>query len=149
MFFLLTHIMIGKYYPNLFTQFIIGCICYIIAFLLLKDLYADDFIVTYKYQILSLLLLDIFFIIYEVKNDSQKSKTSTETNQTINSENNECTTTENKTGGIYSISLSSEINDFRITHDPSVSEISIEENSLFSTSDEKSPQTTSSNKNIE
>ena len=136
MFFLIAHVLIGKYYPSLITQFIIGCTFYILTFFIIKDIIDADSIEQYKYYALSLIAIDASFIIY--KSRCQTDTTKTVQPQQIIEPNNkiENITTDLKTGTLQSISLSSEINDYRITHDLSLSE-SGNDNSMFSTSDEK------------
>ena len=67
MFFSITSILIGKYYPSLITQFIIGCSCYILSFFIIKDVISNDCLDEYKYYILSLIIVDISFLVYNVK----------------------------------------------------------------------------------
>lgn len=137
MFFLITNIVIGKYYPNLVTQIIIGCTCYVLSFFIIKDVIDNESFNEYKYYILSLIAADFVFIAYKAKNCVNANSTK-QFHQNIMKENKiDNTTSEQKTGSMYSVSLSSEINDFRITHDLSFSE-SNEENSMFSSSNEKS-----------
>jgi hypothetical protein len=149
MFFLFTHMLIGKYYPSLITQFIIGCICYFLTFLIIRDIINNNCIEQYKYYALLLIAVDTSFIIYKAKCqiDSTKMVQPYETDKSNN--NNDNTTTDLKTGNFrtgsfqtasfHSVSLSSEINDFKITHDLSLSE-SNNDNTMFSTSDEKSAE---------
>ncbi|XWV26061.1 hypothetical protein QJ857_gp1019 [Tupanvirus soda lake] len=139
MFFLITHILIGKYYPSLITQFIIGCTCYILSFLIIKDIISAQCFEQYKYYALSLIAVDTSFIIYKAKCSMNETK-EVQPFQTIEIENKpENTTSDIRTGSLQSITLSSELNDFKITHDLSLSEPD-NEDSMFSTSDEKSEE---------
>ena len=135
MFFLVTHILIGKYYPNLITQFIIGCSFYVISFLIIKDILTGCNYNQYKYYALALIVIDASFLIFKTKSkiDSQKPKEATEAFDFIKKTDN--TTSDLKTGTIQSVSLSSEINDYRITHDLSLSD---DVSSIFSNTEEKS-----------
>ncbi len=137
MFFLITNIVIGKYYPSLVTQLIIGCACYALSFFIIKDVMDSESFNEYKYYILSLIAADIIFITYKAKK-CINTKTTNQTFSNISKENKiDTTTSELKTGSMHSVTLSSEINDFRISHDLSVSDPN-DENSMFSTSDDKS-----------
>ena len=135
MFFLITHLLIGKYYPSLFTQFIIGFSCYVLSFLLIKDIISDDCCDKYKYYALSLVAVDATYLIYRSKSKMDKNdpteKMSPIDNNTV-VEN--ISTTDVKTGSIQSITLSSEINDYKITHELSLSD---NDNTMFSTSDDE------------
>ncbi len=140
MFFLITHLLIGKYYPSVITQFIIGCTCYILIFFIIKDIINSDCIKQYKYYALSLIAVDASFIVYKTKCQMDSTKP-IQPYQSVQLENKtENTSTDLKTGSIHSVTLSSELNDFRITHDLSLSDGDINNNSMFSTSDEKSFQ---------
>ena len=136
MFFLITHVLMNKYYPSLITQFIIGCTFYILTFFIIKDIIDADSIEQYKYYALSLIAIDASFIIYKAKCQPDSTKP-IQPQQIIEPKNKiENISTDLKTGTLQSVSLSSEINDYRITHDLSLSE-SGNDNSMFSTSDEK------------
>lgn len=178
MFFLLTHILIGKYYPNLITQFIIGCICYIVAYFLIRDTVSEEMYEQYKYYGFALVGIDTAFLIYKGKNKTEIQKESQnydnqnyiqsysptntkneieqfsanlrKTEKSNNSQSNDSEHIHisklNKieqprldsdriyTGGIPSITLSSEINDYRVTHEPSNS---IGDDTIFLASDEE------------
>lgn len=110
MFFLITHVSIGKFCPNMLTQFIIGFLCYVISFFIGKDLLGTDFVEKYKYYIFLLIIIDGIFIIYE-KNKK---------NVFV------------KKIPIHQNKLESD--DYKITHELSLTE---SENTIFSSSDEK------------
>lgn len=136
MFFLITHILIGKYYPNLFTQFIIGCTFYVLTYLIIKDIIPNIYHNQYKNYAITLIIADASFMIFRAKKkiDSKKINKQEEFNE---NKEKEQITTDLKTGSIHSITLSSEINDYKITHELSLSDSDIKK-SIFSTSDEKS-----------
>src|SRR5579863_4630367 len=64
MFFIMTNILIGKYYPSIMTQVIIGVICYATAFFILKDIISVSVYHEYAYWIGSVILLDMIFVGY-------------------------------------------------------------------------------------
>ena len=136
----MTNITVGKYYPSLFTQFIIGCILYIFSFFMITDIISSDSYQKYKYYIFILIIVDAAFLIYLAKyykTTINNSNTENKTDQAIVQEN---TTTDNtsqkpNSNSLYSPSLSSEINDIKITHDISSSDL--DNYNLFSTSDEE------------
>lgn len=137
MFFLITHILIGKYYPNLFAQFIIGCSFFIIAFLVIKDIFSGYNFSQYKYYILALVIVDILFVIYLTKTKMTSKKIVKNSDALDFIKKTENTSSDVRTGAIQSISLSSELNDYKVSHNLSSSD---DKNSLsiFSNSDEKS-----------
>lgn len=145
MFFLITHILINKYYPSLVTQFIIGLSIFVVSFLIIKDIFSDYSFDQYKYYVLILVAIDIVFLVYLVKfkNDPQKTTKSTEAIEFIKKTEN--TSTDLRTGTLRSVSLSSEINDYRVGHDFSVSDDGKE--SIFSNSEE-SPEKEMSEKSL-
>lgn len=67
MFFIITNIIIGKCYPNIMTQVIIGTICYVISFFILKDIIPPTIIENYKYWIYVLIFIDVCFLAYLYK----------------------------------------------------------------------------------
>lgn len=136
MFFLITHILIGKYYPSLFTQFIIGCTFYVLSILIIKDIFSGNCYEEYKYQALFLVAIDASFLLYKAKTTIHSKKTNKSPQFTEKETSIEQLSTDLKSGSIQSVTLSSEINDFKITH--SISLESEEKNSMFSTSDGKS-----------
>lgn len=108
----MTHFLAGKYYPNIKTQFIIGCTCYILIFIMMMDFYINNQILTdFKYYILFLISVDISFVAYKTKtNIKYKNKViirNIKPNQIekLNSPS------------IDTITLSSEMNDLKIIHD--------------------------------
>ena len=115
MFFLITHIFIGKYYPNVVTQFIIGCICYVVSFLIISDVISHETYEQYKYYGLSLIGIDTAYLIYIGK--TQKSNnTIVQTIQpkTLTRTVSQTTTNTTTSNNVSNISLSSEINDYKI-----------------------------------
>ena len=134
MFFLITHILIGKYYPSLVTQFIIGCTCYILSFFIIKDIIDEESFNECKYYVLSLIIADVIFIVYKTKSRINISAIKQFPNHIVKENKVENFTTDLKTGSTHSVTLSSEINDFKITHDLSITDPN-DENSMFSTSD--------------
>ena len=125
MFFLGTYILIDKYYPNLLIQFIVGCVCYIFAFFIIKDMISEDFFEEYKCYIVSLITIDAIFMIYKIKSfKDNQNKIYTLMNPLTKQDN------------LQNDNLSSEINDYKITHESSGQETD-NENHLFSTSEEK------------
>jgi len=56
--------MIDKYYPQFFTQFIIGVVCYIIVFLILSELVPTMTYTEYKYHLFSLIGIDLAYLVY-------------------------------------------------------------------------------------
>ena len=141
MFFLITHIIIGKYYPSLFTQFIIGCSCYVLSFLILKDMISSETFDQYKYYAVSLVAVDTAFMVYKAQSKSTSKHTINQDEIIESDKKPENTSTDLRTNSLPSVTLSSEINDYKITHDLSTSD----ENNydLFSTSDEKSDKDSS------
>jgi hypothetical protein len=134
MFFLITHVLIGKYYPSLVTQFLIGCTCYMLSFLIIKDtIFDSDNFDQYKYYVLTLAAIDVTFIFCKTKSHVNAEKLSNKhvepKPKIIKKENDP------KTNNMYTVTLTSEINDFRIIHDSSLSDSNVKK-SMFSTSDE-------------
>ncbi len=177
MFFLITHIFIGKYYPNLVTQFIIGCVCYVVSFLILRDIISVEIYEQYKYYGMALIGIDTAYLVYKGKScqninmqshpqiESPKEKSAniptTESVKTIK------TITDTKPAGTNipsisvinttgvsgaansnhtapSITLSSEIDDYKVVHDP---EVSIAEDSIFLASENKDKKWNDDNEN--
>lgn len=175
MFFLITHLVIDKYYPQIFTQFIIGVVCYIIVFLVLSELVPTMTYTEYKYHLYSLIGIDLAYLVYVAKfqktffpfntigvpepNSSSPtplgeptplksrmvSPTLTSINNNLDALRLECISDKLEPSVVKSpkksetqsptrsISFTSEINDFRITHDPSLEDN--EEGVIFSNSD--------------
>lgn len=72
MFFLLTNISIGKYYPDIMTQFILGVVCYAIIFFILKDFITVKNYEAYKYYLGTAIIIDTTFLLYQYKYNSIK-----------------------------------------------------------------------------
>ena len=175
MFFLVTHILIGKYYPSLFTQFIIGCTCYILSFLIIKDVITDINFESCKYYVLALFAMDASFMIYKIKSNNSQNIDNPQIFDNINKPHDQKNSdaksdaTNNsyddsnvlnqyepsrprgaeaglgasvRGPSLHSVTLSSEINDIKITHDLSLPD---DVNTLFSTSDEKSDEIVKNN----
>ena len=126
MFFLLSHILVGKYYPNFLTQLIIGCSFYVISFFIVKGVLSKTSIEQLKYLALSAVAIDATFIIFRKR--KKISNTPTESYSDFESDPN--------AHNLYEPTIFSEINDFRVMHDFSDTNIPTD-NSMFSTSDEK------------
>lgn len=138
MFFLITHITVGKYYTNFFTQFVIGCTCYMIFFLMLRDLISSQTYEKYKYYIFILIFVDLSFIIYKAK-ICNKNDTKLQTISVVRMQPEQISSTDLPTGSTPSITFSSsEVNDFKITHANPSSSDDYDQYSLFS-SENKSP----------
>jgi len=147
---------IGKYYPKFFTQFIIGCSCYVITFIILKDFISKRTYEKYKYYILSLIAVDISYLIYQAKTSGAKEKNTQQNKNITDAKTPEQSTTDAAssaltgnqahTGSAQSVTLSSEVNDFRVTHDLSSSDNNY---SLFSSENEKSENEKSENEKSE
>ena len=76
MFFLMVHFVIDKYYPQIFTQFIIGIVCYIITFLILSEFTSYNTYLEYKYHLCSLVGIDLAYLIYVAKFQKKYQSTS-------------------------------------------------------------------------
>lgn len=125
MFFLITNLSIGKYYPNIMAQFIFGIVCYAIFFFIAKDFISNKTYETYKYYVMVLIVVDTSFLLYRYKYDSGKKSVETayeSTDTTTKFSNNETMTGETKTHLTTDadISFSSDIDDYRVFHDLSV-----------------------------
>lgn len=132
MFFLITNIFIDKYYPSIITQFVIGCVFYILLFFIIKDIISVDYINNYKYYALILVIVDFIFIIYKAKtsyDNIQVSSTFIDINP-VNAKSN--ISSKGNSGTNTNTVLSSDKDDFKIVHDLSLS--SDFDNSMFSTS---------------
>lgn len=132
---------VGKYYPSILTQFIIGCTCYALSFFILKDLITSNTYDQYKYHILALIGIDSSFLLYYQIHSNKNSNRLVVTYEDTNKSNTKLettTTTEPKSSSQQSISLTSELNDIKITHDISFSGDE-SECSLFSTPKENKP----------
>lgn len=112
----MTHIFIGKHYPNIVTQFIIGCICYIVSFLIIRDIISIETYEQYKYYGLSLISIDTAYLVYVGKTENKKIEIPTIQQQkpTIDLTQKNTDITSTKSNGISTITLSSEINDYKV-----------------------------------
>lgn len=156
MFFLITNITIGKYYNHFLTQFIVGCVFYTITFFIIKDLISATTFEKYKYYFLSIVGIDVSYLVYKYNTTPKSlhmlkkhidvptvSKQPTLPQSPIESKMEKVTNdlkceppSKSSTSNTYSdlsIDLSSEINDYKVSHDISSEESTA---SLFSTSDE-------------
>lgn len=126
MFFSIVNLIIDKYYPNLMTQIIIGCICYAFSFFILNEFISEALYDKYQYYIVALFTIDASYLIYKKKYtpqytipkpepiiEKEKSVTDISTNNSETLDNSELFT---------SIKLSSE---------HSVKQTSDTENSIF------------------
>lgn len=130
MFFLLSHILVGKYYPNFLTQLIVGCSFYVISFFIFKGILSKTCIEQLKYLALSAAAIDVTFIIFRKRKkiNSIPMESYSDFESDPNAHN------------LYEPTIFSEINDFRVMHDFSDTNIATD-NSMFSTSDEKPIET--------
>lgn len=67
MIYLFTHIVIGKYYSNFLTQFIIGTVTYIVLYLMSREFVNSETFVENKYYLYSLIIIDLSFLLYRSK----------------------------------------------------------------------------------
>ncbi len=140
MFFLVTNIIIGKYYPSIITQFIFGIVCYSASFFILRDIITDNLYEEYKYCLGSLIMVDSLFILYQYKYNSVKKNIEENDKQDPSPKNVVMNTTEpvpkSSMSEKFDISFSSDINDYKITHDLSpdddtdLSELAISESAI-------------------
>lgn len=72
MLFLIINLTIGRYYPHIVTQFIIGCVMYIFLLFILSDYISGSIYEKYKYHALLLLTFDVGFLIYKAKYDNDE-----------------------------------------------------------------------------
>jgi len=68
MFFLITHLIMEKYYPDIMSQFLVGSICYIFSYFILKDTIIN--IDQYKYYFLFVVVIDSLYLWKQQKNES-------------------------------------------------------------------------------
>lgn len=130
MFFLIVHTITGKYYPNFLTQFILGCVCYIFFFFIIKDLITDFNYDKYKYYIISLIMVDLILLVYLTRGAKKASLFNKIENK--NSTKIYYNRSQNNTLS-YDLSEISDENDYKVTHDLSSSENLY---NIFSTTDE-------------
>jgi hypothetical protein len=124
----MTNMSIGKYYPNICTIFMVGCLLYVVSFFIIKDLLTDDGYQKYKSYIWSLIIIDFVYLIYIAKYANHNKKMS-QIDISIPPSKEMFEKSENDSD---SITLSSEIDDIRLTHDI---ETTSNDFSIFSTSD--------------
>ena len=72
MFFLISHLTLHKYYPKLFTQFMIGMVFYTISFIIMTDLIEWDTYENYKYHILSMIFIDVSYLVYSSRHQLEE-----------------------------------------------------------------------------
>ena len=134
MFFLMTNLVVRKYYSRIVTQFIIGCTCYIVIFFIIKDLISENIYEKYKYYVLFLIIVDTMFLLYSIRTSPIKQiNTQPQEKFTVKTiSENIISDTQNE--NTPNLTLSSEINDFKITHDITLSD-TMNNTSLFSTSE--------------
>lgn len=121
MFFYAIHNLLGKHFQKAVTQFVIGCIAYVLFTLLIVKTVGTSFLEEYTYLIMIIIILDSMYIAYIINtehsmNNKRKHiyhKVSME--KTLNNKSNEIFS--NKS--IHNQTLTSEINDFKITHEAS------------------------------
>ena len=128
MFFLLSHILVGKYFPNFLTQLIIGCSFYIISLYIVRDILSKTNIDQLKYLALSAAIIDVTFIIFR----RRKKFDSVPAELCDNFESNPNPNARDP----FESTILSEINDFKVVHDFCDTDV-VTDNSMFSTSDEK------------
>ena len=137
MFFLITHILINKHHPNLATQFIIGCTCYVVLFLIVQERFGWDRIEPYKYYILALIAIDVSFLVYQTKIE-MRSRRQVETHIMIEpvgrTDTDSMISRSPTTCSLHSSTLSSEIDDYKISHDLDLT--SDDALTMFSTSED-------------
>lgn len=126
MFFLISHMLVGQYYPRFLTQIIIGCSFYVLSYLIIKGVFSNTSIDHLKYYALSIAAIDATFIIFKSRNKTPP--------EPIGQEYNSAECIENP--NIYDSTMASEMNDFKVTHDFTFDN-SDDSNSMFSTSDSR------------
>ena len=139
----MTNIAVSKYYQSLLTQFIIGCILYIITFFIITDITSNNTYQKYKYYICVLIIVDAAFLVYltkmynQNKNNNENNNNNMQKMQSdkIATSDTQNTSQKRSSNSMYSPSLTSEMNDIRITHDISSSDL--DNFNLFSTSEEE------------
>ena len=136
MFFLITNITIGKRFPRITTQFIIGCILYAISFFIIANIMKGDLFEQYKYYIFALVIIDALFLVYLAKvsnpvNDKVKETNDKDDGTTDN--NTTDTANVSHSNSLYSPTTISETNDIKVTHD--ISSSGSDKYEIFSTSE--------------
>lgn len=128
MFFLITHLLINKYYPNIALQFLIGFAFYAASFVILKDL-ADTCYEDYKHCLYLIIGADIVLI-------THKSKMSTKTkNKLLHFPNQAMPSITNPYSDVQV--TSSDVNDLKLNHHFNIEESNV---SLFSPQDPSSKE---------
>jgi hypothetical protein len=133
MFFLITHATFNKFYPNKFTQFVIGIIFYFVAFMILREIIDGDLYEEYKFHLVSLLIIDASYLIYlhhfsnrDANDKSDIINTQTPVNPSTTSmfsKNDTDVKNNNNASPSYDdIYILSEMNDFKVMHDVSDTE---------------------------
>jgi hypothetical protein len=107
---------IGKYYKSSLIQIIIGCSCYIISLLIISEFISTAIYETYKYHIFILVLMDMCFMIYNIRYSEKEVKDQT-TYFVKPKEHIENSVTDNKS---ITLTLSSDHN-MKLTHEPTSS----------------------------
>jgi hypothetical protein len=115
MFFLLTNTFINKYYPSLVTQLIISFVCYVLLILIIKDVIQVDNISDCKYYIMIFIIVDGSYLLYFVNKTKKISSYQKFINKDDKDEKIE-DISDTKSTNLKSISLSSEMYDYKINH---------------------------------
>ena len=66
----MTNISIGKYYPDIVTQFVFGIVCYSVVLFILKDFISVKVYDEYKYYVGIAIIVDTTFLLYQYKYNS-------------------------------------------------------------------------------
>lgn len=101
--------------------------------MILKDLIMDTTCEKYKYHAFFLFVIDASYLAYRSKMSKNDPINVTYAKNIEPYKKSESTSTDPRSNSVYSLSLSSEINDYKITHDLSTSDA--DTYSLFSTSE--------------
>jgi hypothetical protein len=122
MFFLITNISIGRCYPNIWTQFVFGAVCYAISFFILKDFISAETYEKYKYYLGIIVIVDTSFLVYQYKYNSVGPNTKPEPTKAptedLTTENNSKTAPKSE----LDVSFTSDFDDYKVMHDLSASE---------------------------
>lgn len=135
MFFFITHILVNNVCSNFVTHFIIGCTCYIVLFALINRCSEWKFLRTYRYFFLVLFTIDLWFIATHIKNKFASNKNIHHKVETDIPVRSSTIDTEQFSISLHSSTLSSEINDYHITHEIDVGTDTDTMYSMFSNSD--------------
>ena len=119
MFFLITNISIGKYYPNIVTQFIFGIVCYSVVLFILKDFISVEIYEEYKYYAGIAIIVDTTFLLYQYKYNSIKTVADNNSNKIIPYEINQQSTIKSAVTTELDVSFGSDfdVDDYKIAHD--------------------------------